>query len=131
MSVSLKEKADIVLEQQEAGSSTRAGFPKEIPEDCNPGYSAVTAAPKDTLQETQAMPTEHALEGIGLRSKPHHTIRNRRVIEGEIPGDATETAGVPPLKSAEIAGGENSRRQPIHDDSKAERPEENNLRMRL
>ena len=119
MSVTLEEETNIVLEHQETGSSSRARFPEEIPEDGGPGNSSVTTAPKDTLQKTQAMPTEHALEGIGLRSKPHHTIRNRRVIEGKIPGDATETAGVPPLESSEIAGGEDSRSQPIHTDSKA------------
>ena len=123
MGVTLEEEADVVLEHLEARGSSRARFPEEIPEDGGPGNGSVTATPKDTLQEAQAVPTEHALEGIGLRSKPHHPTRNRRVVEGEVPGDATKTAGVPPLKSSEVAGGENSRRQPIHDDSKAERPE--------
>ena len=117
MSITLEEETNIVLEHQESGSGSRARFPEKIPEDCSPGHSSVTTTPKDTLQETQAMPTEHALEGIGLRSKSHHTIRNRGIIEGKIPGDAAETAGVPPLESAEIAGGADSRRQPIHDDS--------------
>ena len=77
MGVALEEEADVVLEHLEAGSSSRARFPEEIPEDGGPGNSSVTTAPEDTLQEAQAMPTEHALEGIGLRSKPHHTIRDR------------------------------------------------------
>ena len=51
MSVTLEEETNIVLEHQKAGSGARAGFPKEIPEDCSPGHSGVTAAPKDTLQE--------------------------------------------------------------------------------